>query len=173
MTNETDPVRSLRADLIETQALPEAIIARLSESALVEVGQAAQAAGETEDATHCICAPDDDPNDHRPDCPQWRIQTRSDDDVRPEAADMSTADGLGGEDRSDRFLYVVKTLSAGAALQKLRWTWDGELVETNHLATFTYRYEAEAAMDTLNAELKRQGKLGGYVDHGAGAREVR
>jgi hypothetical protein len=24
----------------------------------------------------CICGPDDDPNDHRRDCPLWRIETR-------------------------------------------------------------------------------------------------
>lgn len=24
----------------------------------------------------CICGPDDDPDDHCPDCPLWRIETR-------------------------------------------------------------------------------------------------
>lgn len=36
----------------------------------------------------CICTPADDPNDHRPDCPQWRVETRS-------ADEMGQGDGLG------------------------------------------------------------------------------
>lgn len=36
----------------------------------------------------CICTATDDPNDHRPDCPLWRIDTRS-------ADEMGQSDGLG------------------------------------------------------------------------------
>lgn len=30
----------------------------------------------------CICTDADDPNDHRPDCPEWRRGNRSDEDER-------------------------------------------------------------------------------------------
>ena len=39
----------------------------------------------------CICTAADNPNDHRPDCPLWRIDTLSPE----EAGRMNESDGLG------------------------------------------------------------------------------